>query len=77
MEKRKSLLKWAALPVFTFLVLVFSFEAFSTKDPAVKTIKKRVDMIAIDALRQFGPLERPAVVFLNDLHTEALAKENQ
>ncbi len=77
MEKRKSLLKWAAVPVIISLVLVFSLEAFSSKDSSDENIKHRADMVVIDTLKSFGPLERSAVVFLHDLHTEALAKDNQ
>lgn len=35
------------------------------------------DVIAIDGLKAFGPLERPAVNFFHDKHTEALAKQGK
>ncbi len=37
--------------------------------------KPRADIIRIDGLKQFGALERPAVVFLHEKHTQALAKQ--
>ena len=37
----------------------------------------RADIITIDGLKTFGPLERPAVLFYHDRHTEALAKLNK
>jgi mono/diheme cytochrome c family protein len=37
----------------------------------------RPDLITMDGLVSFGPLERPAVQFPHDLHTAALAKQNQ
>jgi hypothetical protein len=35
------------------------------------------DVITIDGLKAFGPLERPAVNFFHDKHTEALAKQGE
>lgn len=43
----------------------------------ISTDNARPDIIAIDVLKRFGPLERPAVQFLHDAHTEALAKEKK
>ena len=37
----------------------------------------RADIVTIDGLKAFGPLERPPVIFLHDKHTEALAKEKK
>ncbi|MCU0560159.1 MAG: cytochrome c family protein [Desulfobacterales bacterium] len=37
----------------------------------------RADIIRIDGLKQFGGLERPAVVFLHEKHTQALAPKNK
>jgi hypothetical protein len=37
----------------------------------------RADVIRIDGLKQFGGLERPAVVFLHEKHTQALAPKNK
>ncbi len=35
------------------------------------------DVIAIDGLKAFGPLERPAVHFFHDKHTEALSRQGK
>jgi hypothetical protein len=43
---------------------------------AALTDKGRADMIVIDNLKAFGPLERPVVRFFHDKHTDALAKQN-
>ena len=37
----------------------------------------RADLIVIDGLKAFSPLERPAVPFYHDKHTEALAKQDK
>lgn len=39
--------------------------------------KPRADIIRIDGLKQFGKLERPAVVYLHEMHTQALSKKNK
>jgi hypothetical protein len=39
--------------------------------------KPRADIIRIDGLKQFGSLERPAVVYLHEKHTQALAKKGK
>jgi len=38
---------------------------------------QRSDMIEIDAMKAYGKLEKPAVPFLHDAHTEALSKNNK
>ena len=37
----------------------------------------RADIIAIDGLKVFGKLDRPAVIFLHEAHTEALKKKDK
>ncbi|MDM8524399.1 cytochrome c3 family protein, partial [Desulfococcaceae bacterium HSG8] len=37
----------------------------------------RADVVTIDTMKIFGELERPEVVFLHDLHTDALEKKNK
>lgn len=37
----------------------------------------RADLIVIDRLKAFGPLERPPVVFAHDRHTAAAARQNK
>jgi len=46
-------------------------------EPAQQPEQARADIIVIDGLKTFGPLERPAVVFLHDKHTEALARQGK
>ena len=41
------------------------------------TAIKRPDLILIDSLADFGPLERPAVAFLHDKHTQVVEKQNK
>jgi hypothetical protein len=41
------------------------------------TCVKRADVVFIDALSEFGPLERQPVAFEHDLHTQALQKQNK
>ena len=45
--------------------------------PADDASKPRADIIRIDGLKQFGRLERPAVVYLHEKHTQALSKKNK
>ncbi len=44
---------------------------------AIPSGPQRADLIVIDGLKAFGPLERPAVPFYHDKHTEALAKQGK
>jgi hypothetical protein len=37
----------------------------------------RADLIVIDRLKAFGPLERPPVIFAHDRHTQAAAQRNK
>ena len=39
--------------------------------------KPRADIIRIDGLKQFGKLERPAVTYFHEKHTQALSKKNK
>ena len=69
----KSLFQWAGIIVVLLLVLTLCIEA---KETGVIP-ERRSDIITIDTLESFGSLERPKVVFLHDLHTEALEKSNK
>jgi hypothetical protein len=51
--------------------------AAASSTPAVSPDPGRADVIVIDALKAFGALERPAVLFYHDKHTEALAKQKK
>ncbi len=47
-----------------------------TESEAVEVVE-RADIIVIDGMQEFGHIDRPAVLFPHDLHTEALAKEDK
>ena len=47
-------------------------EALSDPSGQIKSYLARPDVITIDALEDFGKLERPPVLFLHDKHTDAL-----
>ena len=57
------------------VVLIYTSVAREVKKPSSDPSTMRADVIAIDALTAFGDLERPEVVFLHDLHTDALEKK--
>ena len=59
------------------LVLAGVLTAAAVAPKAALTDSGRADMITIDGLNTFGPLERPAVLFYHDKHTDALAKQNK
>lgn len=44
-------------------------------DPALS--EARSDLVIIDTLKHFGPLDRPPVVFMHDAHTRALAPKGK
>jgi hypothetical protein len=56
------------------IVLGAVWAAYAVTAPAVPSGSQRADLIVIDGLKAFGPLERPAVPFYHDKHTEAMAK---
>ena len=51
-------------------VLIFGTQGLASL--AGKSLAKRPDVIKIDGMSQFGNLERPAVLFFHDKHTEAV-----
>jgi hypothetical protein len=63
----------AAAAVFTLAILGVHGAVRLTDEAA----QPRADIIRIDGLKQFGPLERPAVVFLHEKHTQALAPKGK
>ena len=82
MEKRKYLLKWTVIPAFLSLVFLSSIGVRSLKSQTEKSqtdrsSNSRSDMVVIDDLKGFGRLERPAVIFLHDLHTDAMEKQGR
>ncbi len=50
---------------------------YRAKGPTESAIDKRADIIRINSIQKFGKLERPAVTFLHQKHTEALEKKNK
>lgn len=65
--------------LFAALCTVMIASVFLTgcgESEAVETVE-RADIIVIDDMKQFGRLERPAVLFPHDMHTEALAAEGK
>ena len=70
---KKSVLQWAGILVVFIFVLTLCIEAKDTSE----ILEHRSDLITIDTLKSFDSLERPKVIFLHDLHTEALEKNNK
>lgn len=70
------------LPKSVILLIIFILNCYGTyatgggKNQEVFE-SARSDIVIIDSMKQFGPLERPAVTFLHDLHTEALQKQEK
>ncbi len=82
MEKGRSLSVWVGIFVTTVISLTYGvtalgIEAFSNRSERVKSDVFRADIIAFDTVTVFDGLERPKVVFLHDLHTDALEKKNK
>lgn len=50
---------------------------YGAKGPAESEMQQRSDIIRIDAMQVFGKLERPAVTFLHQKHSETVAKKNK
>jgi hypothetical protein len=79
MTKERSLFRRTGL-VTTLVVLMLAAAILSVQGsapPAGAPGAPRADIIRIDGLKQFGALERPAVIFLHERHTQALSKKNQ
>jgi hypothetical protein len=69
--------------VLTLAALMVAFAILSvqgsapTPPPGDDGGKPRADIIRIDGLKQYGTLDRPAVTYLHEKHTQALAKKNK
>jgi hypothetical protein len=74
MEKGKRLLKGTGIIAVLVAVLISGAVVWAIERSGAAVGEPRADLIAIDAIGQFGRLERPTVVYRHDLHTEALAK---
>jgi hypothetical protein len=58
-------------------VLAGILTALAVADKRAEPALPRADIIIIDGLKTFGPLERPAVPFYHDKHTQALAQQQK
>jgi hypothetical protein len=65
------------MTVAAALVLAAFIGCHSPTSGSEDANKPRADVIRIDGLKQFGSLERPAVVYLHEKHTQALAKKGK
>lgn len=77
MKKRRLLTGMAVILLTVVSALIFSSGAYELESLTGSLNKTRADLIVIDGLRDFGPLERPEVVFMHDLHTDALEKKGK
>ena len=79
MDKKKLISCWlVGLLIAVATVSVYGISAQSLEGlSANQADKPRSDVIKIDTLKIFGGLEKPEVVFLHDLHTDALEKKNK
>jgi hypothetical protein len=78
MGKRKTRLFGLGLLLTATMVLAGVWTAVAMTQKAAAPQKEgRADIITIDGLKEFGALERPAVLFYHDKHTQAMAKENK
>lgn len=82
MAKVRSLLIGAGISVAIVLLLIGGMGVFEVKAVSGATDKDqpylfRPDVITFDTLEILGKLEKPRVVFLHDLHTDALEKKDK
>lgn len=78
MTKRRYLYQWVAVLAVIAFSSVFVIKANeNSREPQNNAnSKKRADIITINTIKSFGTLERKAVPFLHDAHTEALEKHD-
>ena len=74
MEKGRTLRRWTAVLAVSALLLAFGAAVYGLEHPEDQEVARRADLIVIDTMRSFGPLDRPPVVYRHDKHTEALQK---
>jgi hypothetical protein len=77
MEKGKRLLKGTGIVAVLVAVLISGAAVWAIERSSEAEGEARADLITIDAIEQFGRLERAAVVYRHDKHTEALAKKSK
>jgi hypothetical protein len=77
-KKRIHGLGWGLLLAGLFVTAgVLTASAVAKTAAVTGPAQGHADVIAIDGLKVFGPLERPAVNFFHDKHTEAVAKQGK
>lgn len=69
-------LRWLKMVGF-IAVMVCSFGLQNVQGAAETAVSKRADIIQIDVMKRFGSLERSAVSFPHDIHTDILEKNNK
>ena len=74
MEKGKRLLKGTGIVAVLAAVLISGAVVWAVERSTAAGAELRADLIALVALEQFGPTERPMVVYRHDQHTEAITK---
>jgi hypothetical protein len=77
LEKGKSHIRWVLCLGLLTVVIIYGMKAEGVTGPMTEPDANRPDVITIDAMKVFGNLERPAVIFLHDQHTEALSPKGQ
>jgi hypothetical protein len=66
----RKLKRWIGVAIWVMAAGIAGVAASNNPEPA-----GRSDVIVLDTLRAFGPLERPPVFFLHDRHTDAIGRE--
>jgi hypothetical protein len=77
MKKQTSLLLLIGIFFAAAIVAFCTKEVRGVEEVTNDSPLMRADVITIDALKSFGDLEQPPVVFLHDLHTDAVEKQNK
>jgi len=77
MHKGNLRLGMVAILIIIGAVAICTIGSTAVQEPRGPSQEARADLITIDTLKTFGDIERPAVIFLHDLHTEALAKQDK
>lgn len=77
MASGKTRFRLAGILVLFLVFLTGGYRAQGVQDESLFSVQKRADLIQIDTLKQYRNLERPAVSFLHDKHTDALGKKGK
>jgi hypothetical protein len=77
LEKGKTHIRWVLCLGLLTVLIIYGMRVEGLTGPVTEPDAKRPDVISIDAMKVFGNLERPPVIFLHDRHTEALSSRGQ